>query len=331
MAPPILSLKGNVGIGFEGVNAYGQAVARTAFARYLDAQITRKHGQETPATSRLAAREHVVLGDYDPGFKVRAEFRPETIGAWLKAHGGAASVTTSQPDAGSNPTVYEHVINHMDTRQPITIEKRLGTLAKSEVLDGGVIEKLGIETAGPLSMFTAEGPGRKDDLSSSPTTPTFDSKAPLAKHQHTIKIAGATVGVKASRIMLGRHVEKGDFETGSRYRVDAEIGEVMATLQLDLLFRDTTHLQRSLGGVSATAPQDEPLYTAMQALWTGPTISGAFNQKLLIDFPRTFWEPIGLPTKGKDAIVQTIQAEVLYDESSAYAWRGTLTNTQTGL
>ncbi len=76
-----MSFKGFLGLGHE--STYGTAVSRTAFARFLDAEITRKHGEESNQTSRLSGAEDVSLGDYDPRFSFRTEARPENISAML--------------------------------------------------------------------------------------------------------------------------------------------------------------------------------------------------------------------------------------------------------
>lgn len=331
MAPPQMSFRAFTGIGMENVSAYGTPVARTKFARCIEATVEAKHGGQVSKTSRLSSSEDAVLGEYDVGVGLRGEMRPETIGSFLRAHAGDASVTSTQPSVGPDPTVWQHVINHKDTRQPLTWERRLGTLSKSEVVQGVVLEEVGFEFQKDLVMFTAKGIGQKDVLSSSPTVPTFDTKAPMARHQAVLTIAGATVGVQSGRVKLARQVVKDDYESGSRYRVDAEIGEVTASLEFDLLFRDASHLQRSFGGASATQPADDALYTAMNLAFTAPVISNAYNQKLALDFPRTWWDRVGASIRGKEGITQRIRATCLYDEASAYLWKATLTNTQTAL
>lgn len=326
-----MSFRANVGIGFEGVNAYGTPVVRTAFARCLEASVDAKHGGQVPKTTRLASAEDVVLGEYDVNVALRGELRPETVGAFLRAHAGNASVTTTQPDSVGHPTVRQHVIDHKDTRAPITWERRLGTLAKSEVVQGVVLEEFGVEWQKDLVTFNVKGPGQKDVLSSTPTTPTFDARAPFARHQTVVQLAGSTIGTQAGRVKLARQVVKDDYETGGRYRVDAEVGEVMATLEFDMMFRDSALLERSFGAVGGVTPQDSPLYQSANVAITGPVISGTYNQKLDLNFPRVWLDRVSPAVRGKEGMTQRVKLTALYDEATAYLWRGTLTNTQASI
>lgn len=329
MARSVLAMRGMAGLGFEATGAYGTAVARTAFTRFLEFNIERDHGEEHPQTSRLPTEEDAVLGDYGLSWSGRFELRSETVGAWLRAHAGVGSVTTTTPGGATNAR--QHVFVPTDERQPVTLERRLGTFNKSTVVDGGIVRNLDIELQNSLVVIGAGGLGRKDLLDQAPTTPTFDANAPLAKHQCVVKVAGAQVGARTFRAHLARETVDDDFEVGSRYRQDADIGAVESTFEFEAMFRDLSHLKRSLGNPAGTGPADDPLYQSMALEVTGPLIEATFYHKLTLSFPRTWWKPIGLPTRGRDAIMQRVQAKVLHDEASGYPWQATLVNTQTAI
>lgn len=329
MASRQFAFKGFIGIGHESPTAYGTKVARTSYARFVDSDIQRSHNEDPVQTSRLMAAEDVSLGDYDVTFTGKVEARPESTGAFLKAFAGNGSVTTTTPGGGINSR--QHDIVPQDTRQPVTLERRVGTLNKSEVVGGGVFEEIGLEFARSTLMLGYKGVGQKDQVDQAPSTPTFDTQRALLKHEAVVTLNGATVGVKSARVTMQREVTKDDYETGNRYRVDADVGASKLTAQYELNFRDLTLLKRSLGSGATSEPTDTPAYNADKLVVTGPVIEGAIPYKLELSMPKCFWKPIGLPMQGKEGIVQRVQAEALYDETAGHQWKAVLTNTKTTL
>lgn len=114
MANPPSGLSAQLGIVDEVT--YGTKVAVTRFFEFTEESvkndIARIESKGLRAGTRVRRSQQWVPGGKKPGGDVRIEVGNKGFGLWLKHMFGA--VSSAQPDAGGNPTVWEHTFTPGD-------------------------------------------------------------------------------------------------------------------------------------------------------------------------------------------------------------------------
>lgn len=317
-------VNGFLGLGVE--STYGTPVAPTTWLRFMESSIKAKHGTEYPQTSRDIAPEDALLGDYDPRLQFRAEARPENLGAVLKAWAGSGSSTSAQQGATA---AYKHTIKPTLVSNPITVEERRGTLNKSTILDGTVLQEVRLEYAKSFLAVAGQALGRRDNVDQAPSVPTWESKRTFLKHQSVVSLGSAVYGVKSSRVVMRRKVIEDDYEVGDRFRKGIDIGPAEVTFEIEAGLRDLTLEKRSMGGSgTATTPQPDPIYNNDTIVWTSEELAAAgFPYKLEVDLPRSHWERTEIESKAGEPIYQKLTNRALWNGSKVV--QIDLTNTKT--
>lgn len=273
MAAPATGIYGQLGYAAE--STYGTAVTVTRFQEYLEEsfklEIARLEAAGVRTGVRVLRTDRWSSGRKHVSGSISQELHNKSFGLLLKhALGGLA---TSQPDAGGNPTVYDHTItpgalDALSLTFEVGWKDILGNGFKKTV-EGA--QCVGWEIGAKLDEFAivkTDWIGEDMSDTTGVTSASYPSSTtPLTFVNGSLTIAGSAVSVEEFRVMGKNALDQDRYFLGSQLRSQApENGYRELTGDLVAEFADWTAYDRFKNGTEA----------ALVALLRGALISGTY-------------------------------------------------------
>lgn len=214
--------------------------------------------------------------------------------------------TPSQPNAGSDPTVWLHSLTLGDANSTMPALDCWKSLDYATyVFSYTVVEKVQIKFAADNKLLEADfdTQGQYGTKMSSPPTPTYSGLLPFAGYTPTIQIDTVTNSdVEDMTITLDQKVTLFYSAAGSRQFVTAYFGERTAKLEGTLRFDNDTFYNYFLTG--------QDTFHHWNVAFTGPLIAGTYHQSLTLDFPIVGFDDMEFET-GKDNVTVKFNATAM--------------------
>lgn len=267
-------------LGIVAESTYGTPVTVTRFYEFISESIqleieriesaALRSGTRVQRSDRWSAGQKSVTGE------IEMELANKSFGLWLQHAIGTA--VTSQPDAGGNPTVFDHTFTPTDLPTSLTVQvgrTDIGGTTRAFTYHGCRISEWAIEAeVGEIAKFTATILGEDEDTATGLATASYPSTLTLLTFvQGSITLAGSAFDVKSAKIEGNNGLADDRYFLGSQLRkqpLEAAMREYTGELEAE--FTDLTAYNRFTAGTEA----------ALVLLFRGAVISGAFNFDLQI-------------------------------------------------
>lgn len=267
-------------LGIVDESTYGTPVTVTRFYEFVEEsmalEIERIESAGLRTGTRVQRSDRWVAGQKNVGGSIKMELANKSFGLWLKhAMGGVAS---AQPDAGGNPTVYEHTFTPGDL--PVSFTAQLGRTGvdgttRAFTYHGCRINEWEIAASvGELATFEATIIGEDEDTVTALATASYPSNLALFSFvSGSLTVGGSATDVKEITLSGNNGLADDRYFFGSALRkqpLEASMREY--TGELGLEFTDLTAYNRFVTGTEAS----------LVCTFLGSLISGAFSYGLVI-------------------------------------------------
>ncbi len=262
-------------LGIAEESTYGTPVTVTRFYEFisesLQLEIERIESQALRSGTRVQRSDRWSSGQKSVGGDVEMELANKSFGLWLKHTLGG--VVTSQPDAGGNPTVFDHTFTPGDLPTSLTVQvgrTDVGGTTRAFTYHGCRVASWKIEAAvGEIAKITATLLGEDEDTATGLASASYPSSLSLMTFVNgSLTLAGSAHDVKAFSLEGENGLADDRYFLGSQLRkqpLEAEMREITGELETE--FQDLTAYNRFVNGTEA----------ALVLLFEGATISGAFK------------------------------------------------------
>jgi hypothetical protein len=314
----------HIGLGKE--STFGTPVAAVDYLRFASEGINEEIEQivseqlngtidEGPSYEGL----HNISGD------ISFDVYPNVIGHILRSAFGPP--TTSQPDASSNPTVYQHVFTPTQVNFSSLCAVASYTLEIHRDLEqafqyaGAVVNELTLNFGTDDKIMKASASIIAKSLALiAKTTPNFETTDPFLWHQAVVKINDTvtsdlqTVEFGVNNSLEGSATLDGTKTISRIYRTGRRTFPVSMTFDVKNL--DEFNRFRSQTEVPVTIEL------------TGANISGTYNYKMTVEFPKLRYTAFPINVGGAETLTAQVDGTAKYDPAKAYAAKITLINTK---
>lgn len=307
MTAPATGIYGQLGYAAE--STYGTPVTPTRFAEFFNESFAEPDNAIKTAGIRsgviVQRQDRVAQGFEDPRGGFELELHNKGMGLLLKHLVG--SVSSAQPDAGGNPTVWEHTITP-GSLDALSLTFEIGwkdtagngfrkTVEGAQCLDWEIGVKKG-EFAKLKSNWVAE----HMTVATGVTTASYPSSTtPFHWANAAATIAGGSVSFEEFRLTCKNSLDTGRYFGGSRQRSQCvENGHREITGLIVPEFGDWTAYNRFVNGTTA----------ALTMFLTGGVISGSYSYALEITLNVRFTGETPKLT-GLERIMQPLPFEAL--------------------
>jgi len=262
-------------LGIAEESTYGTPVTVTRFYEYLSEglalEIERIESQALRSGTRIQRSDRWSSGQKSVGGDVEMELANKSFGLLFKHMLGA--VTSAQPDAGGNPTVWEHTFSPGDLPTSLTVQvgrTDVGGTTRPFTYHGCRVASWKIEAAvGEIAKVSATLLGEDEDTVTALAPASYPSATALMTFVNgSLSLAGGAHDVKAFSLEADNGLADDRYFLGSQLRkqpLEADMREY--TGELGTEFQDLTAYNRFVTGTEA----------ALVLLFEGATISGAFK------------------------------------------------------
>lgn len=237
----------------------------------LSKEIERLESAGLRAGTRVLRSDRWASGAVTVGGDIEMEVANKSFGRWLKHMFGG--VATAQPDAGGNPTVYEHTFTPGDLPAGQTIQvgrpSEDGTV-RPFTYEGCVVESFDLEAAvNEICKLTATVNGEDEVTATSLETASYPSDLTLLVFTGaSLDIASSEVDVTSVTLSGNNSLKTDRNKLNSALRkqpVENAMREY--TGEIEAYFADLTAYNRFINGTEAT----------LEFFLTGAQISGVYN------------------------------------------------------
>ncbi|MGH3834191.1 MAG: phage tail tube protein [Pseudonocardiaceae bacterium] len=262
-------------LGIAEESTYGTPVTVTRFYEFttesVQLEIERIESQALRSGTRVQRSDRWSSGQKSVGGDVEMELANKSFGLWFKHMLGG--VSSAQPDAGGNPTVWEHSFTPGDLPTSLTVQvgrTDVGGTTRPFTYHGCRVASWKIEAAvGEIAKVTATLLGEDEDTATGLASASYPSSLTLMTFVNGVLSLGGSAhdvtsfslegdsGLAADRYFLGSQLREVPLE--------AEFREYTGELETE--FQDLTAYNRFVNGTEA----------ALVLTFTGAAISGAFN------------------------------------------------------
>jgi len=262
-------------LGFAEESTYGTPVTVTRFYEFrseeMKLEIGRIESQALRSGARIQRSDRWSAGQKNVGGDIELELANKSFGLLFKHMFGG--VSSSQPDAGGNPTVWEHTFTPGDLPTSLTAQVgRTGVdgTTRPFTYHGCRVASWSLEASvGEIVTLTLSLLGEDEDTATGLAVASYPSALSLLTFvQGSLTVGGSAFDVKDiklegdngladDRYFLGSQLRKNPLEAAMREYT----GEVTAE------FTDLTAYNRYVNGAEA----------ALVLLFRGGLISGTFN------------------------------------------------------
>jgi hypothetical protein len=228
----------------------------------------------------------------------------------------------SQPNAGTDPTVWLHNLTLVDPNASMPALDCFKSYDYATYLFAyTVVEKVTIKFAADGKLLEADfgTQSQYGTKMTSPPTPSYTGLLPFAGYTPTVKVDTVANGdLEDMQLTLAQKVTLFYAAAGSRQFVTAYFGERTAKMEGTVRFDNDTFYNYFLTG------QDTFHHWNIQ--FTGPLIAGTYNQELILDFPIVAFDDMEFET-GKDNITTKFNATCMPGTTADSLMTATVQNT----
>jgi hypothetical protein len=238
-------------------------------------------------------------------------------------YGFMGADTASQPNAGTDPTVWQHALSCADI--PPALDLFRGYDAAQYNFVYTAVDKVTFKyTAdGKLLEMDADVQSQYGTKNATVGTPTFSGLLPFAGYLPTIQIGGvASSDVEEMTITLQQKITLFYPAAGSQQFVVIYYGERKADISFTARFDSDTPLYNHFFNGSGSTPDH------VNVDFKGPVISGIYNEELILDFPIVGWDEMDLDTS-KDNVQIKGKGTPMPGTTPNSLFTATVTNTVT--
>ena len=244
----------------------------------------------TGAKKRIWLNEE--RGDRNANYGVVDSVRQSTVsmkGPWYNdvcptgLWAGIGLPTTSQPNAGAAPTVYQHTITWQDVPPTYTIHRSMDAAAKVYYVPFGALEKFSLHFVadGQLLEFDHDYMGLFAQPYPSAPSPTYSTLLPFAGYLPTIKLVDGAVNqdIIDMQIDYAQKLVLWYPANGTQDFVTVYFGERTVDISLTARFDNDTLYQRFRNNVldSITFDVQGPLIGKVYTVTLGAPTAGTFT------------------------------------------------------
>jgi hypothetical protein len=213
------TLDAQLGTGEEGAGTYGTAVTRTRFVEFLSETV--KKDKTRILSNGLRAGGSKVQPKSAPSGSVRCsgdielELQNKGLGLLLKHIFG--SVVTSQPDAGGNPTVYDHTYTPASVAgKSLSIETAWlddAAAAHSKLITGAKVSSAEFSVkANELSLLKASINAQNVSTADSKTTASYASAIrQFGSASVVLTLAGSSITAEDAVVTYNNQLDTKDY------------------------------------------------------------------------------------------------------------------------
>ena len=242
---------------------------------------------EIDETTGTRFPDGLEVGKQDVARSVEGAARSASFGLILASFFGAP--TTTQPDVGGHPTVYQHTYDVV-ANDPVWLSIIAGNQDPATAILRSMQDCIGDTLAfdvapGDYLMFKADFLGTVANLAPVAPTVSFDTSKKWAFHQITAELAAAaatyaTVALGSLGIAFGNGLDGDNYKLGSRTRYDIDLGNGSLEATFLALDDEDDHFTRAL----AVAPADYKLRFTAEGDDIDP--DGTYQHSLVVELPR---------------------------------------------
>lgn len=323
---------GFLGVGLQtGTDLKAAKVASAYWTAYHELDFQERRGEQFDPTSRRSAPEGASLGNYD--VQVRGVLEASTEGALvplLHSVLGGAHSTATVGTTGKRHTL--PAAEYVPTSGRLTMERRLGTLAKSQRCNA-IVKRVTFDATQPAyARIPFEAVGSKAEILDPASTATLPAaNTVLSQKATTFTLDSLTTWqVRNFRWDVARVLDEDDYVVTDQHRRDAEYGDLVATIDAEAVLPDLDVYERFFGANGATAPTDtEAFYDCSIETKRNDVIAGGTaNHGIKFNAPKLFLTAgPPLQARGREPVLTRIQGQAVYDTVSSKAVDVEVTNS----
>jgi len=228
-------------------------------------------------------------------------------------------------------TAYLHTITPADDPPSFTVEKGLDAITGLQY-PGCKIASLTLKTAKKAKLSASVDVLGKTEKVVSLSTPSWSNLPDLTFTQGTYKIntvaCGDIVGIEAKILNA---LQGDEYRPGARVISKLPVGARKVEGKLDIEFVNKDQLEKFYGAAAATEPQGALTGVALDLLWEGVVIEGAYKYSLELEIPEVYYSTAKAPLDTRKLIVQGVEFQAIYNATATYAVRAKLQNKETSL
>ena len=236
-------------------------------------------------------------------------------------YGFMGADTPTQPNAGTDPTVWQHALACADIPPALDLFRSYDV--KAYAFAYVVVDKVTFKwTAdGKLLEMDSDVQSQYGTVLATPPSPTYSTLLPFAGYVPTIQIAGsASSDIEEVTITLQQKVTLFYPANGQAQFATAYYGERKADFSFTARFdSDTPLYNHFFNGAGATTDH-------LNFDFKGPLISGTYNEELVLDFPIVGWDEMDLDTS-KDNVQIKGKGTAMPGSTANSLFTATITNT----
>lgn len=313
-----------IGLGYAGLakeSTFGTAAVVSTFIPVKSIEPGQDPQNYYPEQIRSSRSKHQGIGmGIKNELSVEMDAEPQSIGHLLLAAMG--SVASTQPNAATAATVYQHVFTPGNVLPSYTWEKYDTTMIQTVAGAKADSLTLSIE-AGSDGVLTAEMDWVAKSIAdkAGASTPNYSDKTPFVFHRTTVKRGATTTdNIKSLEIEISNNLKDDQFYlNGSREVGSIEEGIREVTISGELKFKDKAHYTAFANG------DKEAITVTFEGLTIGTT---TYKDKLDIELPSCLYDSFEVPMGGADdEVTASFEATALVDTTKGYEVKATLVNT----
>lgn len=267
-------------LGIAAESTYGTPVTVTRFyelvSESLKLEIERIESAALRSGTRVQRSDRWVPGKKNIGGDIEMEVANKSFGLWLSHMIGTA--VTTQPNAGPDPTVYDHTYTPSDLPTSLTMQvgrTDIGGTTRAFTYHGCRVSEWELEVAvDEIAKLSLTILGEDEDTSTGLATASYPSTLSLLTFvQGSITVAGSAFDVMNAKIGGNNGLADDRYFLGSQLRknpLEAAMREYTGELEAE--FTDLTAYNRFVNGTEA----------ALVLLLRGASISGIYFYDLQI-------------------------------------------------
>jgi hypothetical protein len=232
--------------------------------------------------------------------------------------------TASQPNAGTDPTVWLHTLSLVDPNASMPALDCFKSYDYATYLFSySVVEKVTIKFAAENKLLEADfnTQSQYGTKMATPPSPSYSGLLPFAGYTPAIQVDGTANGdLEDMQLTLNQKITLFYAAAGSRQFVTAYFGERTAKLEGTVRFDSDTFYDYFLTG------QDTSHH--WNIAFTGPLISSTYHQQVTFDFPIVAFDSMEFETS-KDNITTKFNATAMPGTTADSLFTATVQNTVT--
>jgi len=241
----------------------------------------------------------------------------------------ALGAVSSAQQGGTS--AYLHTITPADDPPSFTVEKGMDAITGLQY-PGCKIAKLVLKTVRKEKLSCSVDVVGKTEKVVSLSTPSWSNLPDFTFVQGSYKLNTVANGdIIGAEIRIFNALKEEEYRPAARVVGKLPVGVRKVEGNFDLEFTDKSQLERFYGATLATEPQATLTGVALDFLWEGATIEGAYKYSLELEIPQIYYTIAKAVLNKRELIVQNVEFQAIYDATATYVARAKLQNKETSL